>query len=80
MSVRILRNSLMILGVMVISIFFSGCTEKVFVDRPVEVKVPVKCQVPKVECFSNQKTYTAEIREMRFCIERYKQAIEVCQK
>ena len=70
----------MILGVMGISIFFSGCAEKVYVDRPIEVKVPVVCEVPKVECFPNQKTYTAEIRELRLCIERYKQAIQVCQR
>ena len=31
-------------------LFFTGCAGKtVYVDRPVEVKVPVKCQVQKPE-------------------------------
>lgn len=64
----------MILGLLVIS----GCADKVYVDRPVEVKVPVKCIVPDVLCRPGQATYTEEIREMRLCIERYKQASEVC--
>lgn len=56
----------------------SGCTEKVFVDRPVEVKVPVKCKVPEVKCLPGQNTYTEEIKELRMCVERHKQAAEVC--
>lgn len=75
MSVKRLRNWLMILGILVIS---TGCTEKVYVDRPVEVKVPVRCEMPTVTCFPGKATYTEEIAEMRICIERYKQAIEVC--
>lgn len=75
MNVKILRNWLMILGMLVIS---TGCTEKVYVDRPVEVKVPVRCEMPTVTCFPGKNTYTEEIAEMRICIERYKQAIEVC--
>ena len=75
MSVKRLRNWLMVLGLLVIS---TGCAEKVYVDRPVEVKVPVKCVVPEVTCFPGRVTYTEEITEMRICIERYKQAIEVC--
>ena len=75
MNVKTLKNWLMILGVLVIS---TGCTEKVYVDRPVEVKVPVKCVVPEVKCYPGKATYTEEIAEMRICIERYKQAVEVC--
>lgn len=75
MNVKKLRNLLMILGLLGIS---TGCAEKVYVDRPVEVKVPVKCVVPEVKCFPGKGTYTEEISEMRMCIERYKQATEVC--
>lgn len=62
---------------------FSGCgckpVETVrYVDRPYEVKVPVACVVPDVSCDANQTTYTGVIREMRLCIERYKEAVEVC--
>lgn len=56
----------------------SGCAEKVYIDRPVEVKIPVKCVVPEVKCYPGQDTYTGEIREMRLCIERHKEASEVC--
>jgi len=76
MSVKTLKNCLMIFVLLVIS----GCSEKVYVDTPVEVKVPVKCEVPKVVCTAGQATYTEEIREMRLCIERYKQAVAVCSK
>ena len=74
MNVKILKSLLMISVVLGIS----GCTEKVYVDRPVEVKIPVKCVVPEVKCYAGQETYTEEIKEMRLCIERYKQAVEVC--
>lgn len=74
MNVKILKSLLIIFVMLAIS----GCTEKVFVDRPVEVKVPVKCVVPEVVCNAGQPTYTEEIREMRLCIERYKQASKVC--
>ena len=62
---------------------FSGCgckpVETVrYVDRPYEVKVPVVCVVPDVSCDANQSTYTGVIKEMRLCIERYKEASEVC--
>lgn len=74
MNVKILKSCLMIFVLLVIS----GCSEKVYVDRPVEVKVPVKCVVPDVVCKAGQSTYTEEIREMRLCIELYKQASAVC--
>lgn len=74
MSAKILKSLLMIFAVVAIS----GCADKVYVDRPIEVKVPVKCVVPDVVCYPKQATYTEEIKEMRLCIERYKQASEVC--
>lgn len=61
-----------------VMLVISGCTEKVFVDRPVEVKVPVKCKVPEVKCYPRQGTYTEEVKELRMCVERHKQAAEVC--
>lgn len=76
MNAMILKSLLMIFVLLGIS----GCNEKVYVDRPIEVKVPVKCEVPKVVCTAGQATYTEEIREMRLCIERYKQAVAVCSK
>lgn len=74
MNAKILKSLLTIFVVLVIS----GCADKVYVDRPIEVKVPVKCTIPDVVCYAKQPTYTEEIKEMRLCIERYKQASEVC--
>lgn len=74
MSVKISKCLLMVF----VMLGISGCAEKVYVDNPIEVKVPVKCVVPEVKCFPGQATYTEEIAEMRMCIERYKQAVEVC--
>lgn len=75
MSVKILKRFLMIFATLAIS----GCTKEVqYIDRPYEVKVPVKCIVPETKCYPNQPTYTEEIKEMRLCIERYKEAAEVC--
>ncbi len=79
MSAKILKTCLILFALMV----FSGCTcspvEVVkYVDRPYEVKVPVACVVPDVTCDANQTTYTGIVKEMRLCIERYKEATEVC--
>lgn len=72
-------NMVRSLGIgMALAIMLTGCGSKVYVDRPIEVMVPVKCEIPEVVCKAGQPTYTEEIKEMRLCIERYKQAIEVC--
>ena len=57
---------------------FSGCAEKiVYVDRPVEVKVPQKCVVPDVHCeFTG--TYTERVSKVEICIANFNKAIEVC--
>lgn len=76
-----MRNLFRSLVLCFLLVFFVGCAEKeIYIDRPMEVKVPVKCEVPPVECFPNQVTYTEKVKEMRLCIERYKQAIQVCSK
>jgi len=77
MNVKTLKTYLIILGLVATSIMMSGCSEKVYVDRPVEVKVPQKVALPKVQCYAGQATYTEEIKEMRLCIERYKEVHEM---
>lgn len=63
-----------------VALVFSGCSEKIaYVPEPYKVKVPVKCVVPETICDSNQDTYTEIIKEMRLCIERYKENAKVCQ-
>jgi len=79
MSAKILKTCL----ILFVAAGFSGCActpvETVrYVDRPYEVKVPVACTPPPVACDANQSTYTGVIKEMRLCIERYKEAAEVC--
>jgi len=72
MNAKILKNLLMIFVLMVIS---SGCAEKIYVDRIVEVKVPQIVDIPEIKCYPGKETYTEEIKEMRLCIERYKEII-----
>lgn len=76
MSAKILKICLTIFVMLGISIGLTGCTEKVYVDRPYEVKLPVKGKVPQVQCYPKQATYTEEIKELRLCIQRYKDVIQ----
>ena len=74
MNALILKMLLMSL----VLLSFSGCAEKVvYVDRPVEVKVPQKCVVPEVHCeFTG--TYTERVSKVEICIAEFNKAIEVC--
>ena len=74
MNALILKMLLMSL----VLLSFSGCAEKiVYVDRPVEVKVPQKCVVPDVHCeFTG--TYTERVSKDEICIANFNKAIEVC--
>lgn len=76
MNAKILKILLIISGLFL----FSGCSQKevVFVGREVEVKVPVKCITPKVECNFNQVTDTEVIQSLLVCIKDYKKSNEVC--
>jgi len=59
---------------------FSGCggAEVRYVDKPYEVKVPVKCVVPDVNCTFDRKTDTEVINACLECIVNLKRAQEVC--
>lgn len=75
MNVKILKLLLMIFAILL----FSGCSEKiVYVDRPIEVKVPIKCVIPDIHCNFNQSTDTEVLIKLRTCIEDLKQSINVC--
>ena len=63
---------------------FSGCGAKaVYVDRPLEVKIPVPCKVSKVECASSQEMAdmndSAVVIECYRCVHAHKEAVKVCQ-
>lgn len=74
MNVKILKILLMIF----VLLLFNGCAEKVYVDRPIKVEIPVKCIVPKTHCDFNKDTDTEVIVSLRTCIEDLKKSIEVC--
>jgi len=60
---------------------FSGCAVKPvvkYVDKPYEVKVPVKCVVPDVNCTFDRETDTEVISALLECLIDQKRASEVC--
>jgi PBP1b-binding outer membrane lipoprotein LpoB len=71
----------MLLSLLVITLFSgcSSCEPKVeYVDRPYEVKVPIKCEMSEVHCDFNKTTYTEVISSLIECIIEQKQTIEMC--
>ena len=73
---NVLISRMLLMSLVLLS--FSGCAEKVvYVDRPVEVKVPQKCVTPAVHCeFTG--TYTERVRKVEVCIAEFNKAIKVC--
>ena len=66
--------------ILLIGSLLTGCTTKIeYVDRPVEVKVPQKCIVPKVTAELNKETYTEKIQALEIYIYELEEAIKVCQ-
>lgn len=56
------------------------CKPKVeYVKVPYEVKVPVKCHVPEVECKFDKETDTEVLGAMMECIVDLKRASKVCE-
>jgi len=49
-----------------------------YVDKPYEVKVPVKCIVPDANCSFDRNTSTGVISSMLECIIDMKKNEEVC--
>lgn len=77
MNVKILKT-LLIVSVLLL---FNGCAEKtIYIDRPIEVKVPIECEVPEVHCDFNKTTDTEVITSLRNCIVDLQHSIEVCKK
>jgi len=52
--------------------------EKVYIDKPFEVQIPIKCVVPDVNCSFKKGTYTEIIGSMLECISDLKKANKVC--
>jgi hypothetical protein len=69
------------LSMLFVILIFQGCSNKeiVYVDKPFEVKVPVKCLVPKTECDFNRETDTEVIHSLQECIVNFIENAKVCQ-
>ncbi len=75
MNVKILKALSMTFAILL----FSGCSEKIiYVDRPIEVKIPVQCKVPETHCNFNKQTDTEVIIALRTCIQDLIESIKVC--
>ena len=70
--------SLIVLSILTLTAC-SKCEPKiVYRDRPYEVKVPIKCVVPKTECDFNRTTNTEVISSLLECIIELKNNSEMC--
>jgi hypothetical protein len=77
MFAKILKLNLIALS----TLTFQACSSKQevkYVDRPVTVKVPIKCVVQDAECDFNRTTYTSVVSSMMECIVNMKHNEEVC--
>lgn len=73
-----------ILVLLSISVLFGGCynqpePEIRTVYKTKEVKVPVKCKVPKIDCNFKGEGFDPTIRLLE-CIQLQKRALEACAK
>jgi hypothetical protein len=49
-----------------------------YVDRPYEVKVPVKCVLPKVDCNLSSTSDTEVLGKMMECISNHNHIEQIC--
>lgn len=67
-----------VLTIMVI--LFNGCiTKTVYVDRPVEIKVPVKCKAPKVEEAQFTNNHAVTLLDILRERDELREAVKVCE-
>lgn len=61
--------------------FLSGCTRTVYVDRKVEVAVPVKCTVQDADCpHLADLNDSAAVDEMGRCVLQMRENERACQR
>ena len=66
-----MKHLITTLSTLLLLLTLQACTTKTeikYVDKPIEVYVPVKCIVPKAECNFNRETDTEVISAMLECI------------
>lgn len=57
----------------------SLCEKRIYVEKPVEVKVPVSCRVPSVDCNIHDSNPNDIVVNLAKCIVDLKEAQKVCQ-
>ena len=70
-----------LLIISLMGLFFIGCAEKtktVYVDRVVEVKIPVKCQVPEIEKPKQGNNMSESMLNIKEYILKLEAAIDSC--
>ncbi len=78
MNVKILKLSLIALSILTLSSCSKPEPEIRYIDKPYEVKVPVRCVISNAECDFNRTTYTGVISSMLECIVDMKHNEGVC--
>jgi len=73
-----IRKYLLIALAILITITFSGCVKKVYIDVPVPYAVPTPCKVPTVSCSFSGDGSEPVVRLLE-CIVKQKKAMKVCQ-
>ena len=72
---KVFTNLLIIMVLFIVT----GCSTKtVYVDRPVEVKIPVKCQAPIVEKPKPGANMSESMLNIKAYILKLEAALEVC--
>lgn len=78
MTATLLKTLLIVSAILIIQ----GCScpkpKPIYIDRPIEVLVPVKCVVPDANCTFNRETDTEVISSLLECIIDLKKNSEVC--
>jgi len=67
-----------LIGVFSILIFTGCSTKTVYVDRPVEVKIPVKCQVPNIEKPKKGNNMSESMLNIKEYILKLEAALDTC--
>lgn len=75
---KILKVFLIALGLLTLTACSKEQPKPIYIDRIVEVKVPVKCIPEDVNCSFDRPTYTEVIGSYLECIVDLKKSIEVC--
>lgn len=75
---RILEKLSIVLSLLILTACNQAMPSIRYIDKPYEVKVPVKCIVPDANCSFNKETATEVVASLVECIVDMKKNEEVC--